>query len=246
MKLNLEKMIIKGQNKLLGTVSVSGSKNVALKVLVAACLTNEEVTIENVPLISDFKIMAEIIEQLGGKVKINDHSITIKIKKFKTNKITLGKAAEIRTSFMFLAPLLAREGKAIIPNPGGCRIGARPIDRIIDGLEKMGVVVNYESEDGYFHASLSKGKLSGTRYIFSKNTHTGTETMILSAVLAEGTTVLRNAALEPEVDELIAFLNKMGADIERTDKRVITIRGVKKLHGTTFKIGFDRNEAVTF
>lgn len=246
MKLDLEKMIIQGKNKLTGTISVSGSKNVALKVLVAACLTDEEVVIENVPLITDFKIMAEIIEELGGSVKINDHSISIRIKKFKTEKITLDKAAEIRTSFMFLAPLLARRGNAIIPNPGGCRIGARPIDRIVEGLEKMGVIVNYDSEDGYFHASLSSGKLQGTRYVFSKNTHTGTETMILAAVLANGTTVLRNAAQEPEVDELIVFLNKMGARIERTDKRVITIHGVKKLHGTTFKIGFDRNEAVTF
>lgn len=246
MKLDLEKMIIKGQNKLSGTISVSGSKNVALKVLVAACLTDEEVVIENVPLITDFKIMAEIIEELGGIVKINDHSISIRIKKFNTEKITLDKAAEIRTSFMFLAPLLARKGTAIIPNPGGCRIGARPIDRIVEGLEKMGVVVNYDSDDGYFHASLSSGKLHGARYVFSKNTHTGTETMILAAVLAEGTTILRNAAQEPEVDELIAFLNKMGAKIERTDKRVITIHGVKKLHGTTFRIGFDRNEVVTF
>ncbi|MFH1186692.1 MAG: UDP-N-acetylglucosamine 1-carboxyvinyltransferase [Candidatus Levyibacteriota bacterium] len=246
MKIDLEKMIIKGKNKLTGTISVSGSKNVALKAIVAACLTSEEVTIENIPLITDFRIMAEIVEELGGKVKINDHSITLRIKEIKTNKITLSKAAEIRTSFMFLAPLLARKGKAIIPNPGGCRIGARPIDRIIKGLLRMGTVVDYDSEDGYFHASLSSPKFKGTRYVFSKNTHTGTETMLLAAVLAEGTTVLRNAAEEPEVDELIAFLNKMGAQIKRTDRRVITIHGVKKLHGTTFKIGFDRNEIVTF
>ena len=243
--LNLEKLVINGQKKLSGTVSVSGSKNVALKALVAACLTKEEVIIDNIPIISDFKIMAEIIEELGGKVKLNDHSISIKMGEFKTIKITLEKAAEIRASYMFLAPLLARTGKAIIPNPGGCRIGARPIDRIIDGLVKMGTSVDYESEDGYFHTSASSG-LKGTHYVFSKNTHTGTETMILASVLAEGTTILRNAAREPEIDELILLLNKMGADVKRTETRVIVIKGVKKLKGTRFTISPDRNEVVTF
>jgi len=245
MKLDLEKLVINGQKKLSGTVSVSGSKNVALKALVAACLTKEEVIIDNIPIISDFKIMAEIIEELGGKVKLNDHSISIKMDNFKTAKITLEKAAEIRASYMFLAPLLVRTGMAIIPNPGGCRIGARPIDRIIDGLVKMGASVDYESKDGYFHASADSG-LKGTHYVFSKNTHTGTETMILSSVLAEGTTVLRNAAREPEIDELILLLNKMGADVKRTETRVIVIKGVKKLKGTRFTISPDRNEIVTF
>jgi len=106
------------------------------------------------------------------------------LEKFASEKISLDKAAEIRTSYMFLAPLLARLGKAIIPNPGGCRIGARPIDRIVDGLEKMGVEIKYDSKDGYFHALSPKG-LAGTDYKFSRVTHTGTETMLLAAVLAK-------------------------------------------------------------
>ena len=246
MKTDLEKLIIRGNKKLKGEVNVSGSKNVALKALVAACMTDEEVIIQNIPLITDFIIMAEIIKELGGEVVLLDHSVSVKMREFKTEKIQLDKAAEIRTSFMFLAPLLARKGMAIIPNPGGCRIGARPIDRIVEGLNKMGVSISYSSDDGYFHAELDKNGLRGTNYKFSKNTHTGTETMILAAVLAKGTTVLENAAQEPEVDELIGLLNLMGASIKRIEPRRIEINGVKRLHGTTFRIKPDRNEVVTF
>ena len=241
----MEKFVIKGGRKLSGSTYVLGSKNVALKVLVAACLTEEEVVIENVPLISDVKDMAEIIKHLGGKVKFKDHTVTVQMKKFASEKISLESAAEIRTSYMFLAPLLLRMGNAIIPNPGGCRIGARPIDRVIDGLRKMGVKIRYNSRDGYFYASAPKG-LQGTEYEFSKNTHTGTETMILVASMAKGRTVLDNAAQEPEIDELIGLLNRMGAAIVRKKPRQIVIDGVEKLHGTNFVIAPDRNEAVTF
>ena len=242
----MEKLVIKGGKKLNGTISVFGSKNVALKALVAACLTSEEVVIENVPLISDFLVMGEIIKELGGKMEIIDHKVVVKVENLAKDKILLDKAAEIRTSFMFLAPLLARVGKAIIPNPGGCRIGARPIDRIVDGLKSMGVEIDYLSEDGYFHATSNALGLKGTSYKFVKNTHTGTETMILAAVLAKGKTVLENAAQEPEIDELIEFLIKMGAKIKRTKPRTIVIEGVEKLHGAKIKIGPDRNEVVTY
>src|SRR3989344_2452028 len=133
----METFVIKGGTKLKGKISVSGSKNVALKALVAACLTDEEVVIENIPLISDFMVMVDIIEDLGGKIK--------------KTRISLEKAASIRTSAMFMAPLLARCGQAVIPNPGGCRIGARPMDRIIGGIEKMGAKVSYDSKDAYFY-----------------------------------------------------------------------------------------------
>ena len=241
----MNKFIITGGEKLKGEISIFGSKNVALKVLVAACLTEEEVVIENVPLISDFITMGDIIVHLGGKVLFKDHTVVIRLPKFSSEKISLEKAAEVRTSYMFLAPLLARIGKAIIPNPGGCRIGARPIDRIVDGLKKMGVEIQYSSKDGYFHA-IAPNRLNGTQYRFVKNTHTGTETMILAAVLAKGKTILENAAEEPEVDELIAFLNQMGAKIVRKDARTIIIDGVLSLKGTRFRIGPDRNEVVTF
>ncbi len=239
----MEKLIVKGGKQLRGETTVSGAKNVVLKALVAACLTDEKVTITNIPFISDLIVMTDIIKHLGGDVRFGDHVISVRVKNIKTDTIDLETAAEIRTSFMFLAPLLARKKSAVIPNPGGCRIGARPIDRIVDGLKKMNVSIKYVSRDGYFHAFTTG--LEGARYKFSKNTHTGTETLILAAVLAKGRTILENAAEEPEIDELIGFLNKMGAKIKREKRRTILIDGVKKLSGAKLSIGYDRNEVVT-
>lgn len=246
----MEKLIVNGGKKLQGTTSVSGAKNVALKALVAACLTDDEVVIENVPLISDVAIMCAVIEELGGNVTINGHTFTIHAKSINKKIISLEKAAEIRTSAMFVAPLLVRFKEAIIPNPGGCRIGARPIDRIVEGLKKMNVAINYDRTDGYFHAKIAKEinnskELQGVSYRFEKNSHTGTETLILAAVLAKGITTLENASAEPEVDQLIAMLNNMGASIKRTDERTIVIHGASKLHGAHIAIGPDRNEIVT-
>jgi UDP-N-acetylglucosamine 1-carboxyvinyltransferase len=144
---------------------------------------------------------------------------------------------------MVLGPLLARYGVATTPNPGGCRLGARPIDRHISALKDMGAHIEYHSDDGYFYAKTKE--LHGARVRFPKNTHTGTETLLLAAVLARGQTVLENAAEEVEIDDLIACLNKMGAHIRRTDPRTIVIDGVKSLHGTDYSIMPDRNEEVT-
>lgn len=244
--MTMEKFIITGGKTLRGEVSVSGAKNVALKALVAASLTDESVAIENVPNISDFAVMCEILKDLGGTVEIEDHTAKVEVRSLTNTQVSLDKAAQTRTSSMFISPLLLRRGKASIPNPGGCRIGARPIDRTIDGLRRMGADISYDSEDGYFHARLTDGKLKSTEYTFEKNTHTGTETMLLASVLAEGKTVLKNAALEPEIDELIELLNSMGAKIRRAEPRTLVIEGVEKLHGTTFQVGPDRNEIVTF
>jgi UDP-N-acetylglucosamine 1-carboxyvinyltransferase len=240
----MEKFVIKGGKTLNGTVQVSGAKNVALKALIAACLTEDEIIIHNVPLISDFFIMIDMIKELGGEVVLTDHRVSIRVKNFLKHELSLETAAKIRTSFMFLAPLLLRTGEAIIPNPGGCRLGARPIDRLVDGLNAMGANINYLSEDGYFHAKATG--LTGTTVTFPKNTHTGTETLIIAAVLAKGKTVLNNAAEEPEIDELIELLNAMGADVKRTSPRIIEINGVTRLHGATHTIKPDRNEVVTF
>ncbi len=240
----MDKFIITGGKKLKGEVSVSGAKNAALKALVAACLTDEPVTIHNVPLIADFFVMLDIMKELGVQASLHDHTVKVHAKKFAHSSIPLDKAALARTSSMFIAPLLARTGEAIIPNPGGCRLGARPIDRTVDGVEKMNAVITYHSEDGYFHAR-TEG-LKGATYRFHKNTHTGTETMILAAALAEGTTILENAAEEPEIDDLIALINEMGGSVGRTGKREITIFGVKKLHGAEFTISPDRIEVATF
>jgi UDP-N-acetylglucosamine 1-carboxyvinyltransferase len=240
----MEKLVITGEKNLKGTVQVSGAKNAALKALVAACLTEEEVILHNVPLIADVFVMIDIMKDLGANVTLHDHTLTIQTKQFKTSSIPLEKAALARTSSMFIAPLLARIGEATIPNPGGCRLGARPIDRTVEGISQMNVDITYHSEDGYFHAQ-TKG-LQATTYQFHKNTHTGTETMILAAVLAKGKTVLTNAAEEPEIDDVIGLLNKMGANVKRTGNREITIIGVNKLHGAEWTISPDRIEVATF
>ncbi len=235
---------ITGGLPLQGEVVISGSKNVVTKALIASCLTSEEVILQNVPLISDFLIMLDLIKAIGGEVELQDHTVRVRVKQVLKNKIPLDIGAKVKTSSMFLAPLLARTKEAQIPNPGGCRIGARPIDRHIEGLERMGATIGYTSADGYFHASTDG--LVGTEYTFEKNTHTGTETLILAAVLAKGKTVLHNAAQEPEIDDLILLLNNMGADVTRTAPRTIEINGVETLHGATHTIMPDRNESVTF
>ena len=240
----MSSFVVTGGVKLSGEITISGAKNVALKALVAACLTSEKITLHNVPLISDVLVMIDIIKALGGTVEISGHSVVVEMRQFSTHEISLEKAAQARASSMFIAPLLARVKEAIIPNPGGCRLGARPIDRTIDGVRSLNADITYMSEDGYFHAKTSG--LTGTTYTFDKNTHTGTETMILSSVLAKGQTILKNAAEEPEIDDLITLLNQMGADVKRTGKREITINGVVSLQGTSFTISPDRNEVVTF
>jgi UDP-N-acetylglucosamine 1-carboxyvinyltransferase len=240
----MDKFIVTGGNPLNGTISVSGAKNAALKALVAACLTTEEVVIRNVPLISDFFLMVDIMKFLGAAITIRDHTVKIRMKRFHRSIIPLDKAVHARTSAMFIGPLLARTRKARIPNPGGCRLGARPIDRTIEGIKHLNTKITYNSEDGYFYAETRK--LKAATYTFEKNTHVGTETMIIAAALAEGTTVLKNAAEEPEIDDLIGLLNTMGAQVQRSGKREITIVGVEKLHGGTHTIHPDRNEIVTF
>ncbi len=240
----MDEFVVDGGVPLKGEVETSGAKNMVLPAMVAGLLTQEEVKLENIPLISDLTLMVKIARDLGADISLNDHSLTIKAADFKKHKIPLETAAKLRTSFMMIVPLLARLGKAEIPNPGGCRIGARPIGRPIEGLETLGAHITYNSLDGYFHATLRK--FVGRSFKFEKNTHTGTEMLILAAVLASGQTILDNAAQEPEVDDLVRLLNEMGARIKRVKPRTIIIDGVKKLSGTTYKIMPDRNEAVTF
>lgn len=239
----MKKYIITGGNKLSGVVSIAGAKNVALKAIVAACLTNEKVILENVPKISDVHYMFEMVKNFGGDVKEEGGTVIIQVKKINNIRLPLETAIKMRTSSLFFAPFIVRNGEAEIPNPGGDKIGARRIDMHIEGLEKIGVQVAYKN-DGYFYAS---GKnLKGANYKFKKNTHTGTEQMMLASVMANGKTVLENCAEEPEVDELIKLLNLMGAKIKRTKPRTIEIQGVEKLHGVKFRVQSDRNEAVTF
>lgn len=236
--------IIDGGKPLVGDVTIAGAKNVALKILTASLLTSEHIVIHNVPHIADVTRMIDLLKTLGVKCSMEGHTVSIGGSDVNQFTVPLDVGARLRTSSMVLAPLLARFGKAIIPNPGGCRLGARPIDRHIDGLIHMGATIAYDHADGFFHATANG--LYGTEYTFEKNTHTGTETLLLAAVLAKGTTTLKNAAEEVEIDDLIRFLNTLGAKIKRTNVREITVIGVGGLHGGEYTIMPDRNEEVTF
>ncbi len=240
----MEKFVIQGGVALHGEVTISGAKNVALKVLVASLLTDDELVIHNVPRLRDVYFMLEVLSHLGISHIFDGNTVRLKNSGVKSFSVPLEVGARLRTSSMVLGPLLARYGKAKIPNPGGCRLGARPIDRHIEGLKQMGATVDYRSDDGFFYSEAKK--LSGATIEFTKNTHTGTETLLLAAVLADGVTVLKNAAEEVEVDGLISLLVSMGADIHRSAPREITVRGVSSLHGVEFTVMPDRNEEVTF
>jgi UDP-N-acetylglucosamine 1-carboxyvinyltransferase len=240
----MDTFVITGVTPLSGEVTLGGAKNVALKVLVAALLTDEELVIHNLPLLRDVFSLLEVLKSLGVHHKIEGHTLTLKSGKPESLTVPLEVGARLRASSLVFGPLLARYHEAKIPNPGGCRLGARPIDRHIEALRDMGATIDYNSEDGYFYAKTEV--LKGATIDFVKNTHTGTETLLLAAVLARGTTILKNAAEEVEVDELIVLLNNMGANIKRTNSREITIVGVDVLHGATHTIMPDRNEEVTF
>lgn len=239
----MSKFVVKGGKSLHGTIRTSGAKNVAMKVILAGLLTEFPLHVQNVPLISSVYGTIDMVKKLGVHVDVRaDHSLVIKGKNINSHTIPLEFGGLYRTATMVMGPLLARFGKAIVPNPGGCRIGKRPIDRHIDGLRAMGAKISYKN--GFFFAEASN--FHGTKYTFPSNSHTGTETLILAAVLAKGKTILQNAASEPEVDDLISFLNSMGANIFREKERIIVIDGVSKLHGTDYTIMPDRNEAITF
>lgn len=241
----MDTLTITGGTSLQGEVTLGGAKNVALKLLVASLLTEEKLVIENVPEIRDVQLMIEVLMSLGVKISRNGSTVSAQNGHTNQSQVPLDIGARLRTSSMVIGPLLARYGEAMIPNPGGCRIGARPIDRHIRALRNMGAEINYRSEDGYFYASAPKG-LKGISYNFFKNSHTGTETIILAAVLAKGKTIIKGAAEEVEIDELITFLNSMGAKVRRSAPQEIVIEGVTSLHGAQHRIMPDRNEEVTF
>ncbi len=237
--------IIRGGKPLRGQITLSGAKNVALKVIIASLMFDGEVVLKNVPRINDVLELFHLIKVLGGKGDfIEKNTVKIEGKNLKGNKIDFLHGSKIRVSFMMAAPLLYKFKECYIPNPGGCRIGARPIDRIIEGMRNLGIFVEYDSQTGYYKAQI-KEKPSGF-YRFPKSSHTGTEFLILLSVLGKGKTIIENAALEPEIDELIRFLNEAGANIVRHDSSIEVI-GVSRLRQKKdFTVVNDRNEAVTY
>lgn len=240
---NNQKLIIQGGTPLTGVVRVGGAKNASYKLMIAAIAGSSKSRLLNLPEIADVKMVATIISELGGRAW-DAGPKTMFIDPAEINKTILdGKYGKIsRASTLFIGPLLARFKEARVPLPGGDKIGKRPLGRHLDGLEKLGV--SWTHKDDFL--TLKAPELKGTNYRFEKNTHTGTETLIMTAVMAKGRTILENAAIEPEIDDLISFLNSMGARIRRRAHRVIEIEGVESLHGAIYKVMPDRNESVSY
>jgi UDP-N-acetylglucosamine 1-carboxyvinyltransferase len=239
-----ERYLVAGGKPLAGTVRVSGAKNAALKMLAAATLTGERCRFFNVPEIEDVRAMADTLTDLGVVV---DHPApnTYEVSAGDVDWlfVPLEAAAKMRASFMLLGPLLSRFGEVVISNPGGDRIGRRPVDLHVDAMRALGASIDYRY--GYYYAK-APGRLRGTEVRFPIVSVMGTENAMLAATLADGHTVIRPAAQEPEVDDLIVFLQKMGAEVKRTYPDTIEVEGKRRLRGADHKVMPDRIEAGTF
>src|SRR5436190_7457886 len=242
----MDKFVIRGSNPLVGTIRVSGAKNAALPAMAAAILTEEPVVLENIPDVRDIQTERKLLESMGAEVELGygraHHRTSICCRTLSSPEAKYELVKTMRASTLVLGPLVARMGIARVSLPGGCAIGARPIDLHIKGLEKMGAHIT--QEHGYIEAKTDR--LKGAHIVFEKITVTGTEDLLMAATLAEGETVMQNCAREPEVADLADLLNKMGAKIEGAGTSTIRIKGVERLHGARHRIIPDRIEAATF
>ncbi|MFH0824145.1 MAG: UDP-N-acetylglucosamine 1-carboxyvinyltransferase [Pseudomonadota bacterium] len=239
----MEKIVIRGGIPLRGEVRASGAKNAALPIMCASLLTDEEMVLHRVPSLRDILTTKQLLLQLG--VRLDDFksgTLRIKARKISDHTAPYELVKTMRASVLVLGPLMAREGMADVSLPGGCSIGARPIDQHLKGLEAMGAVV--ELKNGYVKARAER--LRGADFTFDLNTVTGTENLMMAAALAKGTTVLRNCAQEPEILELADVINMMGGSVEGAGTETLVIEGRDRLHGTTHEIMADRIEVGTF
>jgi UDP-N-acetylglucosamine 1-carboxyvinyltransferase len=242
----MDKLVIRGGNPLLGTVRISGAKNAALPCMAAALLTEEPVILENIPQVRDIETTRKLLAAMGVEVELGygraHHRTTLCARTVATPEASYELVKTMRASTLVLGPLLARCGRARVSLPGGCAIGARPIDLHIKGLERLGAKIT--QEHGYVEAVADR--LRGAEIVFDKITVTGTEDLLMAATLAEGETVMQNCAREPEVADLAALLNAMGAKITGAGTSTIRVHGVSKLHGARHRIIPDRISAGTF
>jgi UDP-N-acetylglucosamine 1-carboxyvinyltransferase len=242
----MDKFVVRGGNPLHGTVRVSGAKNAALPAMAAALLTQEPVILENVPQVRDIETERRLLAAMGAEVELGygraQHRTTVCCRDLMNPEASYELVKTMRASTLVLGPLVARTGRARVSLPGGCAIGARPIDLHIKGLEKLGAQIT--REHGYIEARAER--LRGGRIVFEKITVTGTEDLLMAATLADGETVLENCAREPEVVDLAELLNKMGAQVEGAGTHTIHIRGVERLGGARHRVIPDRIEAGTF
>ena len=244
--LKFQNLKIIGQSNLRGEVKISGAKNSALVLLAASLLTNEKIILDNVPHLTDIKIMGNILRNLGVKLQAKNHQLIINSTNVSIKELPYELVHGLRASFFCIGALLARYGEASIPLPGGCNIGKRPINEHINGLKALGAKIIIEKD--IVKAKLIKkgGRLHGANIKLNCPSVGATETLIMAASLAKGRTVIENAAREPEIQDLCNMLNKMGAKIYDSGKEKIIIDGVQKLHGCSHKVIPDRIEAGTF
>ena len=241
----MNKFLIKGPCKIKGQVFISGSKNAALPILASTILFDKTVTIENLPRVKDIDTMLNLLKSLGSKIQFFNNKKTVKITKNKKQKLyaSYSLVKTMRAGILVLGPMIAKYHKSITSLPGGCLIGARPVNYHLNALKKLGM--KYEIKEGYIHA-ISKGKLKGTNFKFSNISVGATENSIIAACLAKGKTILKNCAIEPEIKDLTNFLKSAGAKIKWIGKRTVKIEGVKSLNSIKYSVMGDRIEAGTF
>ena len=241
----MQKLEIRGRKKISGTIVISGSKNATLPILAATILTNKKVVITNIPIVRDVETMVKLLRAIGSTIKLEKNKKRIEIHNKKPLKTfaSYNLLKTMRAGVLVLGSLLAKYRVAKVSLPGGCAIGSRPIDLHLDALKKMGA--NIKIKDGYIVATATKG-LKGCKIKFSKISVGATENILIASCLAKGKTKLRNCALEPEVQDLINFLKKLGCKINFTGKRNIDVVGVEKLKSTMHRVIFDRIETGTY
>ena len=237
----MDKMLVTSGVSLKGSVEVSGAKNAALPILFSTLLAEGEHTFDNVPLLKDIESTAELLQSLGCESKRDGHTFRVNVSKLKTFEAHYDLVRKMRASILCLGPILAKYGEAVVSLPGGCAIGTRPIDLHLDAMKALGAEI--ELKDGYVLAKCKK--LKGATVLFEKTTVGGTENLMMAATLAEGTTIIENAAKEPEIVDLAIYLNKMGAKITGHGTSVMRIEGVAKLTPARHSIMPDRIEAGT-
>ncbi len=239
----MQKLEVSGASKLKGQVKISGSKNASLPILAATLLSNRKIKLKNIPKVKDIETMISLLKSLGSKINYNKNEVVInnskQLKKFASYNLV----KTMRAGILVLGPLLAKFNKAKVSLPGGCSIGTRPIDIHLKAFSKLGV--RFKIVQGYVHAIAPKG-LKGNKIRFSKISVGATENLIIAASFAKGKTTLSNCAIEPEIYDLINFLNKMGCKIKWISKRTIKIEGVNKIKDVGHSVMFDRIEAGTY
>ena len=241
----MDKFIVKGPCKIKGEISISGSKNAALPILASTILFEKEVIIKNLPRVKDIDTMINLLKSLGSEIKFNNNRKIVKITKKKKQNFfaSYSLVRTMRAGILVLGALIAKHQKSITSLPGGCLIGARPVNYHLNALKKLGM--KYDIKKGYIHAH-TKEKLKGTKIRFSKISVGATENTIIAACLANGITILRNCAIEPEIIDLINFLKSGGAKIKFIGKRTVKIEGIKSLESTSYSVMSDRIETGTF